>query len=621
MNEKIFTDILDNPYEPSVYFSGERHFNREKEIQKEVVKCDPTDVLSFNSILRRNSDTVLSEAKALLDGWVNNTDKAHVSVTDNFDLYPQWINPKSTQKERGVDMDIKRLIEDAVPKDDQKTSYQNLGMTLKVRQTMAKEKRMLLEQQRLLKITEREGKIRQVIRPKPGGIDQKTAIKIIEKEMELVNQERQQDEQLASLNVLIAAKKLEQQKLKEQLQKDKHEQLEKNNKEKLQKALAVVAIKYFMTQLGHEIQVQKQHEERARRMQEFLKSLEQKQMQISDKHMIEKSAAGESIKTTPDAGHSIATTTHKKVSSKAPLNDEIVPARQRMPKTIKLSKKDKELISNMKKREQQRLDRKLEAQTQKELKMREIKQKRIEEEKAKEELERLQSEELKRKRQEVEDKAKQILIEKEKQIQAHREMLQMARLAHGKMICRYYGIEPWKRYLSHCRSLNSESENFYNNSLKCRLFSLVKAKYLAKLASQEQKGIEFERQRILGIVLTIWKKKLANQQRLSEYAQSYYLTHNFSASFKAWSQFTAATLKQRVKVESENARKADLLAARLVPKRTFRRWKVYVQLEKEEKWREYRRNRLRQSAQQILSQNSILETQLENAHIDVFNFE
>ncbi|KAJ3319195.1 hypothetical protein HDV06_006635 [Boothiomyces sp. JEL0866] len=694
MNDKQFEDLLNNPYEPSPYFSSDRHFKRKNDISDDmgIQKCDPVEVLAFNSILKRNSDTVLSEAKSLLDGWMNKSDQAHVSLDDEFDYYSKWT--RAADEKADDNFDIKRLIRDSIPKDDEKTSYQNLGMTLAVRQNMAKERRLLLEQQRKQKLNEKEKKIKKVRvlkyaesnpRPKLSGIDQQTAIKIVEKELEQSKNDKLQQEQLESLNALIETKKIEQDRLERELQMERDQHLLKIKEEKLQNSKMIVEIRVKKQEMQlkrhifenwytsvrqkktkcykfrlsknwmslqksmnkwksrynllrckremeylsdmikkdqinmahaakhwHEMQVQKQHEERARKMQEFLKSLEEKQSKLLGNSLVEQKDAKRcqsEVKSIKENKSNLS------IPKPAPIKNNLAS------KVLKPSKKDEELLSRMKQREQVRLNRKVESQKQKELKSKELEAKRIEEENIKQELERLQREELKRKKQEIEDRAKQILIEKERQLQAQREKLLMAKLKHEKMICKYYGIKPWLKYIIQQRSLNSDALNFYSKNLVSRAFFCLKSEYNDKLEKLEEAALNFEQRRLLNLGFLWWKQNFKDRQRLDKYAKSLHKGFLQKSIVKCWSIHATTAKKGRILLENENMVKADMLAAKLVPKRVFRRWKEYVSLEKEERWREYRRNRLRQSAQQILSQSSILEHNLDNIHIDVFEIE
>ncbi|KAJ3185005.1 hypothetical protein HDU87_002571 [Geranomyces variabilis] len=67
---------------------------------------------------------------------------------------------------------------------------------------------------------------------------------------------------------------------------------------------------------------------------------------------------------------------------------------------------------------------------------------------------------------------------------------------------------------------------------------------------------------------------------------------------------------RRIAKEAASCARADVLAQRLVPKRYFRDWRAYVLAEKERKWREYRKQVLRDRVKEILH-NSHFEAKLQ----------
>ena len=62
----------------------------------------------------------------------------------------------------------------------------------------------------------------------------------------------------------------------------------------------------------------------------------------------------------------------------------------------------------------------------------------------------------------------------------------------------------------------------------------------------------------------------------------------------------------RRQTEILKEQKADLFASKCIPRRALNAWKQYVSDKKEEKWREFRKERLRSIAKEQLSQFSTL---------------
>lgn len=75
---------------------------------------------------------------------------------------------------------------------------------------------------------------------------------------------------------------------------------------------------------------------------------------------------------------------------------------------------------------------------------------------------------------------------------------------------------------------------------------------------------------------------------------------------KSWTD--RLRVKQQANFEQERHKMAiaELHASKYVPKRYLYIWKRFVEQQKEDRWREFRKNRLRETAKEVL-QTSLLE--------------
>lgn len=75
----------------------------------------------------------------------------------------------------------------------------------------------------------------------------------------------------------------------------------------------------------------------------------------------------------------------------------------------------------------------------------------------------------------------------------------------------------------------------------------------------------------------------------------------FKSAFGQWKSWYQTKEQFRWLEERERNAIADQFAKRAIPRRFLTYWKAFVKLQKEERWREYRKTRLRQAAQEVLS--------------------
>jgi hypothetical protein len=79
----------------------------------------------------------------------------------------------------------------------------------------------------------------------------------------------------------------------------------------------------------------------------------------------------------------------------------------------------------------------------------------------------------------------------------------------------------------------------------------------------------------------------------------------FRCVFGQWRRRFDQELEARMIIEAEQAQVADQNAMRHVPKVFFRKWRQYIQIVKQEKWRETRLSVLRNCAKGILGDSNL----------------
>lgn len=97
----------------SEFFSGDRHLKRSFEEPTQTRSAEAPHLLQLDAIINRNSDTVLSQAKILLDEWMQ--EKPKVSIKDDFDYCDQWMKMGDQIDEDSLKQ-AQKLIENYVPR-------------------------------------------------------------------------------------------------------------------------------------------------------------------------------------------------------------------------------------------------------------------------------------------------------------------------------------------------------------------------------------------------------------------------------------------------------------------------------------------------------------------------
>ena len=92
--------------------------------------------------------------------------------------------------------------------------------------------------------------------------------------------------------------------------------------------------------------------------------------------------------------------------------------------------------------------------------------------------------------------------------------------------------------------------------------------------------------------------------------------HAQTRTLLKWFKKYQITSSERRQEEARKNVIADTYAQRYIPKRFLRQWKAFVLVQKEEKWREYRKECLRNSVKGLLSHSSF-EHQLQHSTLSL----
>ncbi|KAI8908262.1 hypothetical protein DFJ77DRAFT_474430 [Powellomyces hirtus] len=121
-----------------------------------------------------------------------------------------------------------------------------------------------------------------------------------------------------------------------------------------------------------------------------------------------------------------------------------------------------------------------------------------------------------------------------------------------------------------------------------------------RCAERERKAGDMWMRNTVGWVWSVWRHTCANHQARHVAACLHHTQGSQRDWMREWRDRYGHASHRRIAREAANAARADALAQRLVPKRFMRRWRAYVANEKEQKWREYRKQVLRERVKEIL---------------------
>ncbi|KAJ3306003.1 hypothetical protein HDV03_000540 [Kappamyces sp. JEL0829] len=248
MLSSLEQELAELDFSQSTYFSATRHQSRVADAAADITTkkavpgdAKPHELLQFESIVSVKSDAILDEAKSLLRDWMSD-DRVTPNLQDEYDCFDRWM--ETSKKNEPSSSSVRRLILDAIPSaDERRVGSQNLGVSLKVRQDMAREKRALMQRQRELRQLEdeaRQKRIRQQVvthhasltqkSAKAKAVQQEVAVSIAKEELEAARQEIEQDHTVLAKQAVIELKKetLAEEQEKLQLLKDKQREQEKS---------------------------------------------------------------------------------------------------------------------------------------------------------------------------------------------------------------------------------------------------------------------------------------------------------------------------------------------------------------------------------------------------------
>ncbi|KAJ3112819.1 hypothetical protein HK100_002210 [Physocladia obscura] len=169
-----------------------------------------------------------------------------------------------------------------------------------------------------------------------------------------------------------------------------------------------------------------------------------------------------------------------------------------------------------------------------------------------------------------------------------------------KQAMKTFGMRPWKILIVCCRQDELIADQFRGKWNVCGFLMTWQRKL-----NEKRKAIELYADSLANkkLVLKIWnflclKYDFVNTRTIN--AENLYHRNLKIGIFSDWRNTLKFAILGRLQREREKELKADLLAKKLVPRRFISRWKENVTNIKQERWREWRRQQLRDRIKEIL---------------------
>ncbi|KAH6595975.1 hypothetical protein BASA50_005448 [Batrachochytrium salamandrivorans] len=233
-----------------------------------------------------------------------------------------------------------------------------------------------------------------------------------------------------------------------------------------------------------------------------------------------------------------------------------------------------------------------------------------------EEKERQRQEIIKlRKKAEEEAHMKLVLIEQRRH-QFEQRLVQVN--THYQLsIQKYYGIRPWIAYINQIKACESRAiaydathkQHTYLIYWRSRLQSLRDARLAI--------AVQTHAKRRLYQSISTWKSRLDTYRGLFTRASQSLTQRVMLGHFLRWMGSYHVKAAKRRAEEDQKCRLADVLASRIVSRRYIQRWKQFVDIQKDNRWREFQRLQLQAKVKSILDESGSLERVLESTTMDL----
>ncbi|KAJ3085806.1 hypothetical protein HK102_013813 [Quaeritorhiza haematococci] len=272
----------------------------------------------------------------------------------------------------------------------------------------------------------------------------------------------------------------------------------------------------------------------------------------------------------------------------------------------KPSKRDLRLIENMEKRETERQQRRAAMEERKRQRMEMLQKQKEEEERRKLEEE----EEAKRKlvEQKKEEKRLARLAAEQKEREKQQHIANLAKATHHyqtHVLLRHFGITPWRRLISFHHKNETKAQHLYEkSSLLKHPFHTWQQALKTRRQQRKRKAEEVYRMKLEKAMWSRWEQAIRIRQGLISRSDLAYGCMLVKRAFRVWGR----AARERAEAYKVLERKADVYATtKAIPRRYLRYWREYVKETKETRWREYRRQMLRERVKEMLTNSRFEE--------------
>jgi hypothetical protein len=256
-------------------------------------------------------------------------------------------------------------------------------------------------------------------------------------------------------------------------------------------------------------------------------------------------------------------------------------------------------LQNFQKREEERKLRREKAALARQEREKEKELEKRREIEAKQEQERMEKALLLQEKERIEEEAKRLLELRQIQKRRDAELNAKACNSNQHRLLLHYGLRPWIAFIE-LRQQDMVCAIRYNQrSIKYAILRVWKRQYARK---EHMKLKAADKVYARSILLNTWTRIRIIQKGIQmqlQLADHHHRSKVMKERFLNYLHTARNHQKKRAIHESIQNSKADQIAMKLVPKRFLRLWRINAQSQKEERWRNYRIERMREVAKVI----------------------
>ncbi|KAI9362417.1 hypothetical protein DFJ73DRAFT_812268, partial [Zopfochytrium polystomum] len=177
------------------------------------------------------------------------------------------------------------------------------------------------------------------------------------------------------------------------------------------------------------------------------------------------------------------------------------------------------------------------------------------------------------------------------------------------ILLRRIGLHPWKVYLALCAEEARAAAELHLKMTVRSVYRIWMSKVQSRQCAIEAKAVEYSHNLQIRRFFKEWTQNFTRMSASVESASALDHKHCLERMLKKWKWKAKESIMNRMRLEREKELLADSFAARYIPRRFLRKWRQNVLDAKEDRWKEFRKQQLRERIKELLT-DSRFESEL-----------